>query len=94
MRTLAVGDFAEDEKTAVAPLGDGRKRGFGKAFPVAFDGARLELQLLRAAQHLRSADGVAVLMRQLLRIDGDAVKAQQQYERELRRYRGAGAAIS
>ena len=73
-------DFADNDKTAVVSFGNRGQRGFGKPFPRAVDGTRLQLQFFRAAQHLLNADGVAILMRELLRIDGDAVKAQHQHQ--------------
>jgi hypothetical protein len=47
--------------------------------PVLTNGARLQLQLLGAAEHLRHPDRPArELMRDLGRINGDLMKAQQQ----------------
>ena len=59
----------------------GQRRAWRAAPSSVCDRARLEPELLGAAQHLGHADGVrAQLMADLVRIDADAVKAQQRHE--------------
>ena len=69
------GHFADDEKALVFQFDDRRQRKLRQAGPSRGHGPRLQLQILRAAQHLRHADRltgelVAYLIRHLPQSDG------------------------
>ena len=75
-----LGEFAENEETAVPACGNRRKRGFTKTFPIAVDGARLEFQFLGTTQNLFNPELAAIAVHQLFGIGGNAQKPQDQHE--------------
>ena len=77
-KKIVLRDFADKDKTAVVSFGNCRQRGFRQPLPRTVYGAGLQLQFLRATQDLLHTDSVAILMRELPGIDGDAMKAQHE----------------
>ncbi len=76
-------DAGEDEVAAVAVQGDGRQRGGLEAVGAGTDAFDDEPELARGQQDVRRAEGLAVaaeLMHQLVRFDGDGVKARQHHQ--------------
>src|SRR5262245_45258633 len=73
--------LAEDDEFAIAQHRDAGQRRGGKSRPFGFVGARLEAQLLGAAEHLKYADGaVAKTMAQLRGIGANALQPQHDQE--------------
>ena len=82
-RTLSSTALPSSEEAAFAQRRDGRERGRGEPLPIGLDRARLDLELLGAAQHLRNAERhAAKLMPNLLRVGRHAEKAQYHHQRD------------
>jgi len=79
---LAVGGFSEDQEATVAQRDNGRQGRLLQPFPARRYQPRLDLELLRAAQHLGGADRSRTdLVTDLLRIGRNAQESQQHHER-------------
>ena len=76
---VVAGGLGEDDEGAVVAFRDRRQRQLGEAPPLHRDGARLEVELLGAAQHLADTDRhAAEAVADLRRVDRDPEKTQQQ----------------
>ena len=74
-----VAHLADDDEATRPALDDRGQRQLHQPGPVLTDRARLQLQLLGTAEHLRNPDRLArELMGDLRGIDGDLMKPQQQ----------------